>query len=90
MFWNLIFLKGTDGKNTTRLPGYSILVSDESWPIFSCYRDPMSPNLPSVIENECLATTQYIWFYQSLNSSEDCAPMLEICEVQVYGNIFYR
>nr|ACH42087.1 predicted protein tyrosine phosphatase [Crassostrea gigas] len=45
----------------------------------------MSPNLPSINENKCLATTQYIWFYQSHNSSEDCAPMLEICEVQVYG-----
>lgn len=75
----------TDGKNTIRLPGYSILVSNESWPNSSCYRDPMSPNLPSINENECLATTQYIWFYQSHNSSEDRVPMLEICEVQVYG-----
>lgn len=88
LFLNLILFKGTDGKNTIRLPGYSILVSNESWPNSSCYRDPMSPNLPSINENECLATTQYIWFYQSHNSSEDRVPMLEICEVQVYGNIF--
>lgn len=74
-----------DGKNTVRLPGYSILVSNESWPNSSCYRDPKSRNLPSVIENECRATTQYIWFYQSYVSAIDCAPMLEICEVQVYG-----
>lgn len=74
-----------DGKNTIRLPGYSILVSNESWPNSSCYRDPKSRNLPTVIEKECRATTQYIWFYQPYRSSTDCAPMLEICEVQVYG-----
>lgn len=74
-----------DGKNMIRLPGYSILFSNASWPNMSCYKDPKSQNLSSIIENECRATTQYIWFYQPYKSPDDCAPMLEICEVQVYG-----
>lgn len=68
-----------------RLPGYSILFSNASWPNLSCYKDPKSQNLSSIIEKECRATTQYIWFYQPYKSPDDCAPMLEICEVQVYG-----
>lgn len=39
---------------------------------------------PSLKKNVGLQT-QYIWFYQPYRSSTDCAPMLEICEVQVYG-----
>lgn len=83
--WN----EGTDGKNAMRLSGYSILISNDSWPNSSCYKDPKSPNLTSLNENDCKATTQYIWFYQQYRAPYDCAPILEICEVQVFGMVHF-
>nr|XP_022312103.1 receptor-type tyrosine-protein phosphatase U-like [Crassostrea virginica] len=72
--------------NTIRLRGYSIRVSNgtnvppaES----SCYTDPGGTTLPTIIENSCIATARYIWFYQP--NKNNVVPMLEICEVQVFG-----
>lgn len=68
-----------------RLPGYSILFSNESWPNSSCYRNQNNSDLKTVNTNECRATTQYLWFYQPYKPNNDCAPILEICEVEVFG-----
>ena len=73
--------------STIRLRGYSIRVSNDSDvpPSAICYSDPGNVNLPTVIENECVATAQYVWFYQTTKVYNEKSPMLEICEVQIFG-----
>uniref|UniRef100_K1PXV5 Multiple epidermal growth factor-like domains 10 n=1 Tax=Magallana gigas TaxID=29159 RepID=K1PXV5_MAGGI len=71
--------------NTIRLLGYSIRGSTNS--LLSdtkvCYSDS-SEILPTVIEAGCKVLTRYIWFYQTKSQSGE-VPILEICEVQVFG-----
>lgn len=71
--------------NTIRLLGYSIRGSTNS--LLSdtkvCYSDN-SGNLPTVIEAGCKVLARYIWFYQAQSQSGE-VPILEICEVQVFG-----
>lgn len=85
----IFFLIGGDASaNTIRLLGYSIrgstnrLISDTK----VCYSDN-SGILPTVIEAGCKVLARYIWFYQS-HSQSDEVPILEICEVQVFGTVF--
>lgn len=50
-----------------------------------CYQDPGKPIAETVIMNSCQMTGQYVWIYQdNIKSGEDC-PILEICEIQVFG-----
>nr|XP_022312504.1 platelet endothelial aggregation receptor 1-like [Crassostrea virginica] len=72
---------------TKRLPGFSIRVSNEtalSPPESSCYTDPGNATLPTEIEKDCVRTARYVWFYQDKGHKQE-VPMLEICEVQVFG-----
>lgn len=74
--------------NTARLRGYSLRVSNDTNvppPESSCYADPGNVTLPTILEEDCERTAQYIWIYQSNKSYHDSCPVLEICEVQVYG-----
>lgn len=82
---HIILLGGTDTK-TTRLPGYSIRVSNESTltSALICYQDPGNTTLPDIIEKECHMTGQFIWLYQDNIMLGPC-PMLELCEVQIFG-----
>ncbi|XP_078330009.1 receptor-type tyrosine-protein phosphatase gamma-like [Crassostrea virginica] len=74
------------GSFTVRLPGYSIRVSNTS--ILStasiCYQDPGVSTLPDELEEECHMTGQFVWLYQNRTLNGPC-PMLEICEVQIFG-----
>ena len=77
-------------QNTKRLPGYSIRVSNAPALPSSesdCYKDPKTVKpLPTVNENDCMRTARYVWIYQNNTlQSGDVCPMLEICEVQVFG-----
>nr|XP_022311323.1 platelet endothelial aggregation receptor 1-like [Crassostrea virginica] len=69
-----------------RLPGYSIRVSNSSVlppAESSCYTDTGNVTLPNIIENDCERTARYVWFYQA--SIYRPNPIIEICEVQVFG-----
>nr|XP_022312496.1 uncharacterized protein LOC111117633 [Crassostrea virginica] len=79
--------RGTDYRNTIRLRGYSIRVSNDTAsnpPESFCYKDPGNVPLPTIIEEDCERTARYVWIYQKNKLDGDC-PMLEICEVQVFG-----
>eukprot|EP00105_Crassostrea_gigas_P041539 XP_019925687.1 PREDICTED: uncharacterized protein LOC105335144 isoform X3 [Crassostrea gigas] len=79
--------KGSPYENTVRLRGYSLRVSNDTSvppPESSCYNDPGIVTLPTIVEEDCKRTTRYIWIYQSNTPNEE-PPMLEICEVQVFG-----
>ena len=84
------FFQGNDSAsslNTQRLPGYSIRGSNGSTlpsPENTCYQDPGGNTLPSIIQNDCEMTSQYVWIYQN-NTLDGPCPILEICEVQVFG-----
>lgn len=56
-------------------------------PESSCYTDPGNVTLPTIVEEDCERTAQYIWIYQFNKSGHagDVCPILEICEVQVFG-----
>lgn len=87
---NDIFLKGADAStNTIRLLGYSIRGSTNSLSSDTkvCYSDN-SGILPTVIEAGCKVLARYIWFYQTKSQSGE-VPILEICEVQVFGMGFF-
>nr|XP_022311487.1 receptor-type tyrosine-protein phosphatase mu-like isoform X2 [Crassostrea virginica] len=76
-----------DEPGTRRLPGYSIRVSNDSnvpppWSI--CYQDTGNNFLDSILQNDCERTAQYVWIYQNNTFIGPC-PVLEICEVQVFG-----
>ncbi|XP_078327444.1 uncharacterized protein LOC144623123 [Crassostrea virginica] len=75
------------GLGTTRLPGYSIRGSNGSTlppTENACFKDPGGITLPSIIQNECEMTIRFVWIYQD-NILDGPCPMLEICEVQVFG-----
>lgn len=76
----------------TRLLGYSLRVSNDTNkpPLESCYTDPGNVTLPTILEEGCDRTARYIWIYQSNKSGleKDVSPILEICEVQVFGNLY--
>ena len=82
-----VYSGGTAYWNTKRLRGYSIRSSnDTALPSSgsSCYRDPGNVTLPTIIEKDCERTARYVWIYQK-NTLDGACPMLEICEVQVFG-----
>nr|XP_022306195.1 receptor-type tyrosine-protein phosphatase epsilon-like [Crassostrea virginica] len=71
--------------NTIRLRGFSIRVSnDTALPESSCYTDPGDVTLPTIIEKDCERTARHVWIYQN-NTLDGACPMLEICEVKVFG-----
>lgn len=74
------------GSRTKRLPGYSIRLSNTSdlSTASSCYQDPGNSVLPDLLEEECHMTGQFVWIYQNNTLDGNC-PMLEICEVQIFG-----
>lgn len=78
--------------NTIRLLGYSIRVSNDinvPQPESSCYIDPGNVTLPTIVEEDCEGTARYVWIYQSKKSGQSFeVPMLEICEVQVFGTYY--
>ena len=79
--------KGEGGTNTVRLPGYSIRVSNDSnvpSKELICYQDPGKSDLSNIIQKDCERTAQYVWIYQDNTLNGPC-PMLEICEVEIYG-----
>ena len=82
--WLDIILLG--GLATSRLPGYSIRVSNTTTLSTAsiCYQDPGHSSLPDVLEKECHMTGQFVWLYQNRTLDGPC-PMLEICEVQIFG-----
>ena len=87
-FITLLFLNVYSVK-TRRLRGYSIRVSNDTAlppPESSCYKDPGNVTLPTIIEKDCERTARYVWIYQNNTVIGRC-PMLEICEVQVFGMI---
>nr|XP_034322286.1 uncharacterized protein LOC105328158 isoform X3 [Crassostrea gigas] len=82
--------RGSDALNTIRLRGYSIRVSNTSdvppGSADACFTDDMPHTLKTVVQNDCKRTTRYIWFYQPhVTSGNDRVPILEICEVQIFG-----
>nr|XP_022312542.1 protein draper-like isoform X1 [Crassostrea virginica] len=79
--------RGGANYSTIRLRGYSIRVSNDTTlppPESSCYTDPGNVTLPTIIEKNCERTVRYVWIYQGNALEGDC-PILEICEVQVFG-----
>ncbi|XP_065938287.1 protein draper-like [Magallana gigas] len=81
--------RGSAYYNTLRLRGYSLRVSNDTTvppPESSCYNDPGNVTLPTIVEEDCETTAQYIWIYQSnISHFSDPCPILAICEVQVFG-----
>ncbi|XP_065938298.1 uncharacterized protein [Magallana gigas] len=80
--------RGSPYMNTARLRGYSLRVSNDTSvpPIESSfYNDPGIVTLPTIVEEDCERTARYIWIYQSNKPNYDPCPLLEICEVQVFG-----
>uniref|UniRef100_A0A8W8NUH6 protein-tyrosine-phosphatase n=2 Tax=Magallana gigas TaxID=29159 RepID=A0A8W8NUH6_MAGGI len=74
--------------NTARLRSYSLRVSNDTSvppPESSCYNDPGNVPLPIIVEEDCERTARYIWIFQSNKPHVEPCPMLEICEVQVFG-----
>lgn len=79
--------------NTVRLRGYSFRVSNDTnvpLPKSSCYTDSGNVTLPTIIEKDCERTAQYIWIYQSNKPGSDPCPILEICEIKIFGTYFLR
>uniref|UniRef100_K1PU10 Zinc finger protein 60 n=1 Tax=Magallana gigas TaxID=29159 RepID=K1PU10_MAGGI len=79
---------GSSWIKKSRLPGFSIRLSNDTTvptPLSSCYTSLQSNDMPTVIERACEKTTRYVWIYQDHISPGDECPILEICEVQVFG-----
>lgn len=79
---------GSPYMNTIRLRGYSLRVSNKTNvppKESSCYTDPGNVTLPTSVEEDCEKTTRYIWIHQSNKPNDEKCPILEICEVQVFG-----
>uniref|UniRef100_K1QV61 Multiple epidermal growth factor-like domains 11 n=1 Tax=Magallana gigas TaxID=29159 RepID=K1QV61_MAGGI len=72
--------------NTIRLREYFILFSNVSTLSEArvCYSQPPGVIDTTILEEDCQSTARYIWFYQN-KTFEGPVPMLEICEVQVFG-----
>lgn len=90
LYYTITLLGGSPLGNTMRLWGYSIRVSNNSdVPPGStdvCFTDNKTHILPTVIQEECKKSTRYIWFYQ-MHFRDYFAPILEICEVMIYGKL---
>lgn len=86
----MTLIGGSASLNTARLKGYSIRVSNVSNiaanATVACFNDHSSSTLKTIIQKECKKTTRYIWFYQRQKHYTD-SPVLEICEVEVYGKL---
>lgn len=84
------FAGGSASLNTERLRGYSIRVSNSSdvppGSTDACFTDDTSATLLTLIQEECTKTTRYVWFYQP-HKRDSSSPILEICEVQVFGKL---
>nr|XP_034318098.1 uncharacterized protein LOC105317649 [Crassostrea gigas] len=79
---------GSSLRKKSRLPGFSIRVSNDTTvptSISSCYTSLQSDDMRTIIERDCERTTRYVWIYQDHISPGDICPILEICEVQVFG-----
>lgn len=79
-------------KSTERLKGYSIRVSNSSDVLAgstdACFTDDRSSTLPTTIDQVCKVSARYVWFYQThAYESTNGVPILEICEVQVFGKL---
>uniref|UniRef100_A0A8W8NPK4 protein-tyrosine-phosphatase n=1 Tax=Magallana gigas TaxID=29159 RepID=A0A8W8NPK4_MAGGI len=77
-----------DDRTPTRLRGHSLRVSnDTNVPTIesSCYTDTGIVTLPKIVEEDCERTARYIWIYQNNYHDGDNSPIVEICEVQVFG-----
>nr|XP_034318105.1 uncharacterized protein LOC105321088 [Crassostrea gigas] len=80
---------GSTENKKSRLPGFSIRVSNDTTvptSSSSCYTSLPSDDMPTVIEKACERTTRYVWIYQNHTAAGDVCPILEICEVQVFGD----
>lgn len=55
-----------------------------------CFTDSRTVYNSTVLLDECKRTTRFIVIYQNHKSKYDSAPILEICEVQVYGDYFFE
>eukprot|EP00105_Crassostrea_gigas_P035831 XP_019919979.1 PREDICTED: adhesion G-protein coupled receptor G7 [Crassostrea gigas] len=86
-FW---YRNGSTYENKkSRLPGFSIRVSNDTTvptSSSSCYTSLQSDDMRTVIEKACERTTRYVWIYQNHTAAGDVCPILEICEVQVFGD----
>lgn len=74
--------------NTERFRGFLIRVSsdtNEPPPQSTCYTDPGNVQLNITTEAECEGIARYIWIFQSNKADRDRCPILEICEVQIFG-----
>lgn len=88
--WKLTITGGSPYRNTARLRGYSLRLSNDTTvppPESSCYNDPEIVTLPTIVEEGCKRTARCIWIYQSNKPYVEPCPMLEICEVQVFGRL---
>lgn len=79
-------------RSTQRLKGYSIRVSNTSdvtpGSTDVCFADDRSSTLPTLINQDCEVSARYVWFYQTnVYESTNHVPILEICEVQVFGKL---
>lgn len=88
----MLFIGGSVWKSTERLKGYSIRVSNSSdVPAVStdaCFTDDRLTTLPILIDQVCKVSARYVWFYQTHKyESANHVPILEICEVQVFGKL---
>ena len=52
---------------------------------YACYKvtDPGDP--PLIFRKDCSVTGQYVIVYNDVKRSTDACPILELCEVEVYG-----
>lgn len=83
---NLLFFFSGE---TSRLRGYSLRVSnDTNVPSMesSCYTDQGNVTLPTIVEKDCERTARYLWIYKAKKPNNPKCPILEICEVQIFGN----
>ncbi|XP_078330826.1 uncharacterized protein LOC144624752 [Crassostrea virginica] len=75
--------------NIGRLRGYVIqVVNGTDSPMNMadvCFTDSRTVYNSTILLDECKRTTRFIVIYQNHKSKYDSAPILEICEVQVYG-----
>lgn len=85
---NTFIIGGHSYYNTERLRGFSIRVSsdtNEPLPQSTCYTDSGNVQLNITTEADCEGIARYIWIFQSNKADRDSCPMLEICEVQIFG-----
>ncbi|XP_056003473.1 multiple epidermal growth factor-like domains protein 10 [Ostrea edulis] len=81
-----LWYRNTDpGRNTERLRGFSIRLTNTITSVFSdiCYQDPGNQTLPAVLEIDCRGAARYVWFYTKKDNNGGV--FLEICEVEIYG-----